>query len=221
MTQTLNAPASDAHADRIDAEVLTEYIERLQAISLSDRSRTAREQAGPDAPIEVFARHLINGISIDAADDGYEDKAGSTDVEEIARWHRRLADALCIPTHETTKVCARLEPDTNPATDSGLRRWNAHFQLTLRDAGVYVRRGRHDGPHSYELCMTGYGWTLVDHGEPASDRERTDHLIEQSAKALVRAAKSMGGATKNAETVRAELWEDADREARNYRKPQQ
>jgi hypothetical protein len=44
-------------------------------------------------------------------------------------------------------------------------------------AEVYVRRGRIDGPHSYETCETDQGWTLLEHGVPASDQERTEHLI--------------------------------------------
>ena len=203
---------SDPLRDRIDADVLAEYVDRLQKVMLTMTSRRAREEAGSDAPIEVFARHLIAAGAIDAAADACSHKAGTTDTAEIARWHRQLADALCIPTRVTTSFCPPLEPGTPRSTEPALRRWNAHFQVGLRDAGVYFRRGRHNGPHSYELCETGYGWTLIDHGEPVSDRERTEHLIHESAEALVRCANDMGGARKDAGTLRAELWQDAERD---------
>ena len=203
---------SDPLRDQIDADVLADYLDRLQKVMLTMTSRRAREAAGSDAPIEVFARHLIAAGAIDAAGDAYSHSAGTTDTAEIARWHGQLTDALCIPTRDTTSFCPPLEPSTPRATEPGLRRWNAHFQVSLRDAGVYFRRGRHNGPHSYELCETGYGWTLIDHGDPASDRERTKHLIHESAEALVRCANDMGGAHKDADTLRAELWQDAERE---------
>ena len=205
---------SAAPDDHIDADVLAEYLDRLQKVMVTLTSRRARQEAGADAPVEVFARHLIAAGAIDAAGDACSDKVGCTDPVEIARWHCRLADALCIPTGDTTNFCVPLEPGAPRATEPGLRRWNARFQVGLRDAGVYCWRGRHSGPHSYELCETGDGWTLLDHGEPVSDRERSEHLILESAEALVRCADDMGGAQKDADTLRAELWQDAEREAR-------
>ena len=172
----------------------------------ASRTRALNRASEPVIPYRL-------AVSSHAARNARDDRCGNTDAEEIARWHRQWVDDVCIPTQETTEFCPRLGPRADSGTDEGLRRWNGLTYLRLDDASVYLRRGRSNGPHSYEVCKTGEGWTLVEHGVPANDRECTNHLIQQSAEAAVRCAESLGGATKSAEALQAELRENARQES--------
>ena len=205
---------ADAAGDtRIDADVLTAYLKMLEVLSGTLCARRARERAGADAPLEEWARALIDEAAVGAAWEAGDDGFGNTDRDEIARWHRRWVDDLCIPTPETKNLTRRIEPDTTPGSTPGLRRWNARMIPGLQDAGVPIRRGRGDGPHAYELCDSDNGWTLLEHGCAASDRERAEHLIEQAPEALHRCARDMGKSPKSTELLQGMLRASAEQES--------
>jgi hypothetical protein len=89
MNETPETSGPETGDDRIDADVLAEYLKFTEANRGLVCSDLARGKAGPEAAIEVFARHLIDELSRQAAQYAWDDGYGNTDPEEIARWHRQ------------------------------------------------------------------------------------------------------------------------------------
>ena len=142
----------------------------------------------------------------------------STNPAPIRAWLADCCNAMAEPDAHTRR--SRLgesigEREPTPDEHRPLRRWCAGTREQIQTTGIRWMRGRADGELALDVIESTEGFTIIEHGWPADERELTTRMTRAVAEATSGAGRRQGHEPAPETIIARKLVEDAAAYARS------